>query len=158
MIDPKMRDYILSSYGFKPEPYILGEVVRIGYGHVVPKTWLLDIHEMKEDKALKLFHKDLNKIQENPLISDLDGILHDICAHFIYDHGLQPFKNLNLRVLCKKKKYDAIIEVLNKAIEYHQDIPLIRAGRELDIALIKNKGNYNGYKKRIPKKNVGFSG
>lgn len=156
-----MVDYILTTNGFSSEPYFEDSLVKIGYGHIVPKTWLIKGKKISEEEAFDIFIKDLKKIESNPLIIDLrdkDQILFDVCVHFIYDNGLQPFKNCRLDVLSKEGKYNDIVLVLDKAVEYFKHCPSLRSKRLFDINLLNSKGVINGNKKRIPKKNVSFSG
>lgn len=155
----EMLEYILKSNGFNSTPYFEDGLVKIGYGRRVPKTWLIKNKTISKEEAFNFFLKDLKKIESNPLIQELkdDQVLFDICVHFIYDHGIQPFKNCRLDVLAKNKQYDDIILVLDKAVEYFSHCN-IKNKRLHDIKLLLNQGNVNGNKKRIFKKNVGFSG
>lgn len=154
-----MIDYMLKSNGFNSTPYFEGSLVKIGYGRTVSKIWMIKNKTITEEEAFNFFLKDLKKIESDPVIQELkdDQILLDVCVHFIYDHGLQPFKNCKLDVFAKNKDYNKIIEVLDKAIEYFNSTK-IKEKRLHDIKLLLSKGTVNGNKKRILKKNVGFSG
>ena len=154
-----MLDYILKINGFNSTPYFEDSLVKIGYGHKVPKTWLVKNKTVTQEEAFNFFLKDLKKIESNPLIQELkdDQVLFDICVHFIYDHGIQPFKNCKLDILARDRKYNEIILVLDAAIEHFSHCKL-KDKRLHDIKLLLSKSGINGNKKRIFKKNVGFSG
>lgn len=159
-----MVQFIMDSNGFNSTPYFEGGLVKIGYGHTVPKTWLIKDKTITKKEATTILYKDLKKIELNPLIKDLykqDQLLFDVCVHFIYDIGLQPFKNCKMDVLAQSCDRSKVVEVLYESVDYFENT-LIKDKRLFDINVLLrrsyNKGKKNGYKKRIPKKNVGFSG
>lgn len=160
MTSPEMVEYMLKANKFSPEAYIGAKSVEVGFGHKVPRTWLIKEVGMTEQEALEIFYKDLKKIESNPLIShlkDTNQTLFDVSVHFIYDLGIQVYRNCFLDVLCEKQDFKAIADVLAKAIEYYERYGTAE-NREHDLNLIRQEGKISGSKKRVVKKNAGFSG
>lgn len=160
---PEMVKFIMGSNTYSPIPYVEDIDVKIGYGHKIPKTWLLkeDLLWTKE-QSIEALLKDLKKIERMPFIRELeegDKILYDFSVHFIFDHGLQPYKNCGFEEMVKQGDYKEILNTLSNTLLHFKGTPYFKK-RVFDVALLTaksyNKGKLNGHKERILKKNVSF--